>query len=451
MTTIVWFRDDLRTSDHAALTAAANDPDGVICVYVLDETSPGVRPLGGAAKWWLHHSLTSLARTLHDLGVPLVLRRGPAAQVIPELVSESAATRVVWNRRYGPERDIDAGLKSSLRAAGVAAHSFAGNLLHEPWQVTTGEGSAYRVYTPFWRAVQRLPAPSAPLAAPAPLRAAASALASEPLESWQLTPSTPNWATGLAERWAPGEASAHDRLTVFLEDRASGYAEQRDIPSVDATSELAPHLRWGEISPRAVWHRARASGADVATFLSELGWREFAQHTRFHNGDLQHRGLNPKFDHFPWLAPDAHELAAWQQGHTGIPLVDAGMRELWHTGFMHNRVRMVAASFLTKHLLTDWRVGEAWFWDTLVDADAASNPFNWQWVAGCGLDASPYFRVFNPVLQQHKFDRAGHYVQRWAPDSILTPPVVDLAAGRARALEAYAQLRHSPVSEAPPE
>lgn len=440
MTTIVWFRDDLRTADHAALHAAASDPDGVICVYVLDQESAGVRPLGGAAKWWLHHSLRSLADKLHELGAQFVLRQGPAKQVITELAHEAGATQVLWNRRYGPEREIDAEIKLALRDTGIAAHSYAGNLLHEPWTITTGTGSPFRVYTPFWRAVQRLPAPRAPLPEPARLTAAQVTPTSDHLDDWQLLPSAPNWAEGLAERWSPGEASALERLTTFLDERATEYKDSRDFPSVDATSELAPHLRWGEISAHTIWHAALASGRDVAVFLSEVGWREFAQHTRFFNGDIDTRGLNPKFDDFPWVAPDPDELAAWQQGNTGIPLVDAGMRELWHTGFMHNRVRMVAASFLTKHLLTDWRVGEAWFWDTLVDADPASNPFNWQWVAGCGLDASPYFRVFNPVLQQQKFDKNGHYVDRWAPESILTPPLIDLAAGRARALEAYAQL-----------
>ena len=449
MATIVWFRDDLRVADHPALADAANDPDGVVCVYVWDESSAEVRPLGGAAKWWLHHSLGALQRSLAGLGVPLVLRRGAAEQVIPALVREVGATRVLWNRRYGPEREIDARLKLALREQGVAANSYIGGLLHEPWTVLTGEGTPFRVYSPFWRATLRLPEPAAPIAAPSSLTPAIRRPESDLLDSWRLTPSAPDWATGLARRWTPGEAAAAEALTVFLDERAPEYEAGRDIPSIDATSTLSPHLRWGELSPRTVWHRALASGQDVGMFLSELGWREFAHHTRFHWGDIESTNLNLRFDQFPWRTPDADDLSSWQHGRTGIPIVDAGMHELWETGFMHNRVRMVAASFLTKHLLTDWRVGEAWFWDTLVDADAASNPFNWQWVSGSGLDAAPFFRIFNPVLQQQKFDPDGRYVERWAPDSLLTPPIVDLAEGRRRALLAYEQVRSGASHMAP--
>lgn len=449
MATIVWFRDDLRVADHPALADAANAPDGVVCVYVWDESSAEVRPLGGAAKWWLHHSLGALQRSLAGLGVPLVLRRGAAEQVIPALVREVGATRVLWNRRYGPEREIDARLKLALREQGVAANSYIGGLLHEPWTVLTGEGTPFRVYSPFWRATLRLPEPAAPIAAPSSLTPAIRRPESDLLDSWRLTPSAPDWATGLARRWTPGEAAAAEALTVFLDERAPEYEAGRDIPSIDATSTLSPHLRWGELSPRTVWHRALASGQDVGMFLSELGWREFAHHTRFHWGDIESTNLNPRFDQFPWRTPDADDLSSWQHGRTGIPIVDAGMHELWETGFMHNRVRMVAASFLTKHLLTDWRVGEAWFWDTLVDADAASNPFNWQWVSGSGLDAAPFFRIFNPVLQQQKFDPDGRYVERWAPDSLLTPPIVDLAEGRRRALLAYEQVRSGASHVAP--
>lgn len=440
MTSLIWFRDDLRLEDHAALAAGADDPDGVVALYVLDEESSETRALGAAARWWLHESLRRLGETLAAHGVPLILRRGAAETVVPEVVSESGAERVLWNRRYGAEREIDARLKSALREADLDARSYPGGLLFEPWTITTQTGRPYRVYSPFWRACLSAPAPAEPLPAPHELHAAQRQPKSDALDSWRLQPSSPDWAAGFAGRWTPGESAARKRLDEFLTDVADRYESERDLPAEDSVSGLSPHLRWGEISPRTVWHTALAAGADVGVFLSELGWREFAWHTAFHHPDLHLRGLNPRFDAFPWERPDRHELEAWQQGRTGFPLVDAGMRELWHTGVMHNRVRMVTASFLTKNLLVDWRVGEAWFWDTLVDADAASNPFNWQWVAGCGADAAPYFRIFNPVTQEKKFDPDGVYVERWAADSLLRPEIVDLRSSRERALAAYATI-----------
>lgn len=441
MTTLVWFRDDLRLADHPALAAAATDPGGLIALFVLDEVSAGVRPLGGAARWWLHGSLERLRDDLAARGIPLILRRGAVGEVVPDVVADAGVTRVLWNRRYGGERHHDAALKERLRAGGVAAHSFPGNVLFEPGAILNGQGLPYRVYSAFWRACLAHPAPAAPVAIPERLTAAASQPQSDTLDAWALRPTSPNWAGGLAERWTPGEAAAQARLTRFLDGGTAGYAAGRDFPARATGSELSPHLRWGEVSPREVWHRALDAGADVAVFLSELGWREFAWHTLFAAPDLHLRGLNAHFDSFPWETAPGAELTAWQCGETGFPLVDAGMRELWQTGFMHNRVRMVTASFLTKNLLIDWRIGEAWFWDTLVDADAASNPFNWQWVAGCGADAAPYFRIFNPVTQQHKFDRDGAYVERWAPDALLTPEIVDLRASRVRALAAVDRAR----------
>ncbi|MBO1902504.1 deoxyribodipyrimidine photo-lyase [Leucobacter weissii] len=443
MATVVWFRDDLRISDHPALLEASLDPDGLVCVYILDEESPGIRPLGGAAKWWLHHSLSALDEDLRGLGAPLVLRRGPAEEVLPELVAEASADRVLWNRRYGAaERALDTRLKSALRERGVAAHSFAASLLHEPWTVQTGAGEHFKVYSPFWRACLAGPPPRAPLAAPGALRSSGS-LGGAELAEWGLTPEAHDWATGLAERWRPGESSAERALERFLTGSADRYAAERDLPGSDAVSGLSPHLRWGEISPHTVWHRAIASGRDVGMFLSELGWREFAWHTLFHRPELADRNLDARFDAFPWRSLDAEEWTAWRFGRTGIPLVDAGMRELWRTGTMHNRVRMVVASFLTKNLLADWRAGERWFWDTLVDADAASNPFNWQWVAGCGADAAPYFRIFNPLTQQQKFDADGAYVDLWAPDSLALAPLVDLKESRRRALDAFDEMKRS--------
>ncbi|GAA2914206.1 deoxyribodipyrimidine photo-lyase [Microbacterium keratanolyticum] len=439
MTTLVWFRDDLRLSDHAALHAAAESGDDIVALFVLEDESAHVRALGGAAAWWLHHSLTALRAALAERDVPLILRRGAAEQIVPEVVRESGASRVLWNRRYGQARHHDAALKIALRETGCDVGSFAGDVLFEPWTIATQDGGAYKVYSAFWRACTAAPAPALPLPAPSVLVAAATQPRSENLDSWELLPTAPDWAGGLAERWTPGEASAQRTLDEFLEERLAHYGE-RDYPAEQNCSELSPHLRWGEISPRTVWHRTLRATGDVGLFLSELGWREFAKHTAFHVGPLHRENINRRFDGFPWRTDGDDALSAWQQGRTGFGLVDAGMRELWQTGVMHNRVRMVTASFLTKNLLLDWRIGEAWFWDTLVDADEASNPFNWQWVAGCGADAAPYFRVFNPELQQKKFDPEGRYVALWAPDSAMLPPIVDLRATRAQALEAYHSL-----------
>ena len=439
MTTLVWFRDDLRIGDNAALSAAAADSDGVVALYVLDEESEHARPLGGAAKWWLHHSLRALEISLGRLGISLVLRRGAAEDVVPAVARECGADQVLWNRRYGSARVHDAALKLALGDAGIAVRSFAGELLFEPWTVATQGGGAYRVYSAFWRACTSGRAPDAPLPVPEGLKASGTRIESDSLDSWLLTPSAPDWSGGIAGRWSPGELTASRRLDDFLEDRVRRYA-RRDFPAEGSGSELSPYLRWGEISPRQLWHRSLSAVGGVGLFLSELGWREFAKHTAFHFGSLEKRGLDPRFDSFPWRTGAGEQLDAWRRGRTGFGIVDAGMQELWQTGFMHNRVRMIAASLLTKNLRLDWRVGEAWFWDTLVDADEASNPFNWQWVAGCGADAAPFFRIFNPELQQKKFDPDGSYVQRWAPYSLALPPMLDLRATRSEALDAYHSL-----------
>ncbi|GAA3707692.1 deoxyribodipyrimidine photo-lyase [Zhihengliuella alba] len=443
MTTLVWFRDDLRLADHPALHAALDRGGPVLGLYVLDEESPGVRPLGGAARWWLHHSLASLAERLRERGSQLVLRRGPAADVVPEVAAAAGADAVVWNRRYGgPEREVDAAVKESLRGAGVDARSYAGNLLFEPWTVSTGQGGHYKVFTPFWRACLEQPPPRAPLPEPGRVPGPVRYPETDALADWGLLPTAPDWAGGLREAWEPGEPAARRRLREFLAADADAYDRARDAPAAGTTSLLSPRLRWGELSPHTVWREAVASGRSVGGFLSEIGWREFAWHTLFHFPALADDNLNARFDAFPWPPLDAEHLRLWQQGRTGVPLVDAGMRELWATGTMHNRVRMVVASYLVKNLLIDWRHGEQWFWDTLVDADAASNPFNWQWVAGSGADAAPYFRVFNPETQAKKFDPERRYIQRWAPeyvagDAPVPEPLVDLGASRRRALDAY--------------
>lgn len=449
---LVWFRDDLRLTDHPALRAALDRGEPVIGLYVLDEESDGVREIGGAARWWLHHSLASLSERLSERGSTLVLRRGRAADVVPAVVEETGAGAVFWNRRYGGvEREIDAALKETLRGDDVTVASFAANLLFEPWTVRTGADTPYGVYSPFRRAVERMPAPRAPLPEARKIPGPTTAPASDDLDAWKLLPTKPDWAGGLRDTWEPGEPAALARLSEFLDDDLGDYAFSRDALAGEATSNLSPRLRWGEISPYQVWHATvehRGSGkhAESATgFLSELIWREFAWHVLFHSPDLATKNWRQQFDAFPWPPLNHAHLEAWQRGETGIAVVDAGMKQLWQTGVMHNRVRMVTASFLTKNLLIDWRHGEQWFWDCLVDADAASNPFNWQWVAGSGADAAPYFRVFNPETQREKFDRHGEYIRRWAPEHLdggAPEPMVDLKETRQRALDAYDKVRH---------
>ncbi|WP_105035348.1 cryptochrome/photolyase family protein [Cryobacterium aureum] len=451
---IVWFRDDLRVADHPALHAAIEQRQPIVALYLLDQQSEGVRPLGGAARWWLHQSLRSLADSIATLGGRLILRRGAAGPIIARLVHETDASAVFWNRRYGlAERTIDTEIKNHLRASGVDAHSFGGSLLFEPWTIQTGQGGSYSVFTPFWRACTAGAPPRAPYPAPTAIPGwvgdpTADILDSDDLDDWGLEPSSPDWAGGLRAAWAPGEASAHALLDTFLAESLPRYAAERDEPAQNATSRLSPHLRWGEISPHQVWaatHKAQRglSGSALASatrFLTEVGWREFAYHVLFHAPDLATKNLRPAFDAFPWPPLDQDALAAWQQGRTGLALVDAGMRELWRTGSMHNRVRMVTASFLIKNMLVDWREGERWFWDTLVDADAASNPFGWQWVAGSGADAAPYFRIFNPDLQAAKFDPHQQYIRANVPEygtDAYPGPLVDLGESRRAALAAY--------------
>lgn len=477
---IVWFRDDLRLSDHPALHAAVATGAPVICLYVLDEESPALnlpqaRPLGGAARWWLAQSLRALDGDLRKRGAQLTFRRGPAAKAIAGIARDTQATAVYWNDvAQAPHRTIAKELEASLKESAIAADISDGDLLATPAAIRNKDGRGLRVFTPFWKRVLALGDPQKPLPTPRSLNGYLN-LESDTVEDWRLEPSKPDWAGGLRDTWSPGEASAQKQLKAFLRETVAGYATERDRPDRDGTSRLSPHLRFGEISPRQVWHTARFAAAehpklsrDIEKFLSELGWREFCRHLLFDVPDLADRNLQDSFDHFPWRR-DAKALHAWQRGRTGYPIVDAGMRELWHTGVMHNRVRMVVASFLVKHLLIDWREGEQWFWDTLVDADPGSNPANWQWVAGCGADAAPYFRIFNPVLQGEKFDPKGNYVRHWVPELADLPaklihqpwtatplelasanvtlgktypePIVDHKAARERTLDAYRKTR----------
>lgn len=469
-TSLVWFRDDLRVRDNPALRAAlAHGP--AVALYVLDEESPGIRPLGGAARWWLHHALVDLAESLERLGVPLVLRRGPAAAIVPDVAAQCRAGYVAWNRRYGgPERRADTAVKSLVRRSGRDAESFQASLLHEPWDVLTQQGGAYKVFTPFWKELSGrdhrhpLPAPPRQRQAPEPVPAG------EDLAGLGLLPRSPDWSRPLADVWTPGEETGLELLRDFVGPDTAGtavaeYPAARDLPGRAGTSRLSPYLRWGHVSPFQVWHavadRRRAAPEGSAVFASELGWREFARHTLFHHADLASVNLHAHFDAYPWWLPsdrhahaaapsavrgdaEAHRLLdAWRRGRTGFPLVDAGQRELWATGWMHNRVRMVSASLLVKNFGIHWRLGERWFWDTLVDADAASNPFNWQWVAGSGADAAPFFRIFNPRTQEKKFDPDGAYVRSWVPEAgtdAYPQECVDLAASRAEALASYREL-----------
>ena len=477
---IVWFRNDLRICDHPALHAASMTGRPVICLYVFDRgraapTVRNVRPLGSAARWWLARSLRALHKSLNAIGSSLLLRQGCAAEVVAGLARETGADTVFWNEiAHAPDRAVADQVAAALNAIGVRSQGFPGDLLVDPASLRNKDGRALRVFTPFWRRVQALGDLPKPLPAPQSLCPGPS-LASDAIERWDLEPAHPDWAGGLRETWTPGEASGQARLHGFLQFGVAGYSARRDRLDRHGTSGLSPHLRFGEVSPRQVWHAARFAAAarpalsgDIDKFLSEVGWREFCRHLLFDVPDLALRNLHPSFDAFPWRH-DEVALRAWQRGQTGYPVVDAGMRELWRTGVMHNRVRMVAASFLVKHLLIDWRAGEQWFWDTLVDADPGSNPANWQWVAGSGADAAPYFRVFNPILQGEKFDPDGAYVRRWVPELARLPaglihqpwaaaplelnaagielgktyprPIIDHKAGRERALKAYAKVR----------
>jgi deoxyribodipyrimidine photo-lyase len=419
---ILWFRDDLRVTDHPALHAAAKSGRPIIALYILETDEPDYRAPGAASRWWLAGSLRAHAKRLKALGLTLSLKAGHALAVLPALAAECGAGSVFWTRRYGRAERIDKAIAGKLRQGGIEVRVFRGSLLHEPEDIRTGDGGAFRVFSPFFRAAGQKAGPELPLPAPGRL-AGVAGIESERLEDWQLEPRHPDWAADMGEHWTRGEEGAGQRLSQFIERGLNGYAEGRDRPDQEHVSRLSPHLRFGEISPRQVRHAASAAlsrksgpaSRDVEKFIAELYWREFSYHLLHEHPDLGSKNFQPRFDAFPWRE-DRHAIAAWQRGTTGYPMVDAGMRQLWRTGWMHNRVRMIVASFLVKHLLIDWRAGEAWFWDTLVDADPASNTASWQWVAGSGADAAPYFRIFNPVTQGQKFDPSGRYVRSFVPE-----------------------------------
>lgn len=466
-TSLVWLRNDLRLSDNPALLTACADGDRVVALYI-HETDAGVRPPGSAARWWLNQSLESIGQALANKGILLLVRAGKAAEVMDTVVAEEAVQAVHWNRRYAPgEREVDQQIKSALRERGLRVASHVGNVLAEPWTIATGQGKPYSVFSPFWK-VLRDSGIEQPLQAP---DRAGEALETRGHDSGYRAP---RWSEKLEGHWTIGEAAAQRALHDFLDERLEDYPEGRDFPGRDATSRLSPHLRFGEITARQIWYATLARmeaepGAmpHADKFLSELAWRDFSYHQLYHRKDIADVPMQEKYAGIRWRV-DAKTEAAWQLGKTGIPIIDAGMRELWQTGYMHNRVRMLVASLLTKNLLVDWRRGERWFWDCLVDGDVANNPASWQWVAGCGLDAAPYFRIFNPVTQGERFDAAGEYVRKWVPELKGLPdkwvhdpasapeaelhkagiamgetyplPVVDLKSSRQRALEHQGQL-----------
>tara|TARA_R110002124_G_scaffold100107_2_gene246561 strand:+ start:4963 stop:6450 length:1488 start_codon:yes stop_codon:yes gene_type:complete len=416
---IVWFRRDLRITDNSALREAVKFGGPVICVFILES---GQRAIGGASKWWLHHSLAALSASITQIGGQLVLRRGNPVEILDDLVDASGAQNVFWNRRYDAAgMETDKRVKARLTERNLVAQSLKSNLLFEPWDIEKKSGGYYKVYTPFKRACLSAGVDRPALAAPDRLLSPEAHPDSDTLEDWGLLPTNPDWSKTIAATWTPGEEGAKARLSAFLhDDGIVGYREQRNLPAIEGTSRLSPHIAFGEISPYQIWSAATAPDLDIPaqdleTFLSEVLWREFSYTLLFYNPDLASRNFQPRFDGFPWEG-DADRLPLWQNGQTGYPMVDAGLRQLWQTGWMHNRVRMITASFLVKHMLLDWRHGEDWFWDTLVDADPANNAASWQWVAGSGADAAPYFRIFNPMSQGEKFDREGAYIRQFVPE-----------------------------------
>jgi deoxyribodipyrimidine photo-lyase len=438
---LVWFRQDLRLPDNPALAAALERRAPVIPVYIWAPEEEGAWPPGAASKWWLARSLADLAAELERRGSRLILRRGPTEDALGRLIAETGATAVYWNRRYEPAAAArDSGLQSTLR---VEAGSFNGSLLFEPETIRNRSGQPFRGFTAFWRPCRAKPvtppSPHAPRRLPSP----ASWPWSLDLADLELEPKV-DWAAGLRDAWQPGESGAKRQLKRFLEEALSGYPVNRDRPDMAGTSRLSPHLHFGEISPGQVWRAVLGldgGGAAGQSYLRQMVWREFAYYLLYHHPESPREPLRPEFSAFPWRK-DAEQFRVWTRGRTGYPLVDAGMRELWRTGWMHNRVRMVAASFLVKHLLIGWQEGAAWFWDTLVDADLANNTLGWQWIAGCGADAAPYFRIFNPSTQAAKFDPEGEYVRRWAPETERLPGrIIQHEEARRRALAALGRIK----------
>ena len=475
-TTLVWFRRDLRLRDHEALIAAAAR-GRVVPVYIGSPDEEGAANPGAAARWWLHESLVSLEQSLRSRGLRLIFRSGPVLPALEALVEETGANGLVWQRVYEPEAiERDRRVKDHFRERLPFVASYPGYCLIEPGNVMNQSGRPFKVFTAFRKRCLLEKGPEEPKPVPSSLSGPRTWPSSENLSDWKLRPQIP-WTKGMAAYWRPGESGAEARLQSFVTNSLGDYLEQRNRPDISGTSRLSPYLHFGELSIRQVWSAIEraAEGAGIARpvwlgwqFVAELYWREFAAYLLYHFPATVREPLRPEFCHFPWDGT-ADQLDAWQQGLTGYPIVDAGMRELWHHGWMHNRVRMIVASFLIKHLLIPWQDGAAWFWDTLVDADLASNTLGWQWTAGCGADAAPYFRIFNPITQGEKFDPKGGYVRHWVPELAGLPdrylhqpwtagrkvmmsagvelgvdyphPIVDHPEARQRALAAYAEMR----------
>jgi deoxyribodipyrimidine photo-lyase len=479
-TAIVWFRQDLRLSDNPALHHAAKTARKLILVYIHSPQECGNWPPGAASRWWLHHSLHALQADIVKLGGQLIIRHGDSRQELLNLIEQTGAHTVYSNYLYEPAlaaRDSD--ISATLQKIGVEFQRYHGSMLMAPETVKTNSGTPFKVFTPYWKKHQQIYFPQTPLSAPQNLSQSDASIDSVPVTQLQLLPKI-DWYQGMQKHWRPGERQALKTLHLFTQSALNGYKQRRDNPYERYTSSLSPYLHFGEISPREIyWHIHHLEGppeqnqyASAETFIKELIWREFAYNILHHFPHTAEHPLDKRFQGFPYLKSDKKLLRAWQTGTTGYPLVDAGMRELWHCGWMHNRVRMIVASFLTKNCLISWQQGAQWFWDTLVDADLASNSFNWQWCAGCGADAAPYFRIFNPVTQSQKFDPHGEYIKTWLPelrglpDQFLhepwkTPeeiqsqanitigkdyplPVIDLKQSRQRALDSYQQFVKSP-------
>ncbi len=463
-TALVWLRQDLRLADNPALYYACRTCEHIIPIFIDDTLPSSISQLGAASRVWLHHSLQALDTHLQTLGNRLILRQGAALPVLQQLIASTGATHVYWNRVYDPASLArDKHIKETLKQI-CEVHSFNASLLNEPWEVLKADGTPYKVFTPFWKAMLKHGIQHLPLPMPERMVAPANLPDSLPVDALGLLP-TIRWDTEMMTHWKVGETAAMQKLLAFLPQGAD-YKEARNLPAQTGTARLSPHLHFGEISPRqAVYHtehylqtHPEADGG-LRHFLQEIGWREFSYHLLYHFPHTQERALDARFDAFPWADDYAAVLSRWQQGQTGFPIIDAGMRELWQTGWMHNRVRMIVASLLTKNLLVPWQVGEQWFRDTLVDADLASNVFGWQWTAGCGADAAPYFRIFNPILQSQKFDPEGEYIRRWVPElhardnkQVHLPrelgdglrdyplPLVDLKTSRERALTLFKRI-----------
>ncbi|OIO59209.1 MAG: deoxyribodipyrimidine photolyase [Verrucomicrobia bacterium CG_4_10_14_3_um_filter_43_23] len=466
---LFWFRKDLRLTDNPALYEATKRGK-VIAVYIQDDITPGKWKSGAASRWWLHHSLQVLKKSIESHGGHLYFYKGEAKKLLPEIAQQINAKTVYWNREYEPYAiEEEDQLKDTLRKLSVDTRIYNGRLLLDPEQIKNKQGSYFKVFTPFWKCCLAEDGVNAPLGIAKVARLVKSSelrLQDVSLDELNLLPKGHNWATKFYGLWAHGEQSATNCLEQFIANRLNCYAIGRDYPSEDATSTLSAYLHFGEISPRQIWSAIQSYKTETKDtvnadkFLSELGWREFSNYLLYHCPTLPEEAFNPTFNHFPWQENKAL-LTAWQEGKTGYPLIDAGMRELWQTGYMHNRIRMAVASFLTKHLLIHWQVGAKWFWDTLVDADLANNTCGWQWVSGCGADAAPYFRIFNPIIQSEKFDPESIYIKRWVPElrefsgkAIHRPwecvnvigkkypaPIVDHKLARERALEAYQQVK----------